>query len=85
MIEGVIYLPENLFYSTCAPGIIIYLNKQKQEERKTRFTCFMQEKNLKKDTRKTTSHPEALNVLPKPLNSLKMQKNLPGWRIKMRL
>ncbi|MFH1684551.1 MAG: N-6 DNA methylase, partial [Candidatus Margulisiibacteriota bacterium] len=29
LIEGVIYLPENLFYNTIAPGIIIFLNKNK--------------------------------------------------------
>jgi len=27
LIEGVIYLPENLFYNTTAPGIILFLNK----------------------------------------------------------
>jgi type I restriction enzyme M protein len=29
LIEGVIYLPENLFYNTTAPGVIIVLNKAK--------------------------------------------------------
>jgi len=29
LIEGVLYLPENLFYNTTAPGIIIFLNKNK--------------------------------------------------------
>ncbi|MDP2158551.1 MAG: N-6 DNA methylase [Nitrospirota bacterium] len=29
LVEGVIYLPENLFYNTTAPGIIIVLNKVK--------------------------------------------------------
>ena len=33
LIEGVIYLPENLFYNTTAPGIIIVLNKAKPKER----------------------------------------------------
>jgi type I restriction enzyme M protein len=33
-IEGVIYLPENLFYNTTAPGIILFLNKAKKRERK---------------------------------------------------
>ena len=32
-IEGVIYLPENLFYNTSAPGIIIVLNNAKSKER----------------------------------------------------
>jgi type I restriction enzyme M protein len=34
LIEGVIYLPENLFYNTTAPGIILFLNKAKAKERK---------------------------------------------------
>jgi type I restriction enzyme M protein len=34
MIEGVIYLPENLFYNTSAPGIIIFLNKVKEHKDK---------------------------------------------------
>jgi type I restriction enzyme M protein len=34
LIEGVIYLPENLFYNTSAPGIIIFLNKAKKHKNK---------------------------------------------------
>ncbi len=34
LIEGVIYLPDNLFYNTSAPGIIIFLNKAKQHKDK---------------------------------------------------
>jgi type I restriction enzyme M protein len=34
LIEGVIYLPENLFYNTTAPGIIIVLNKAKAKDRR---------------------------------------------------
>ncbi len=37
LIEGVIYLPENLFYNTTAPGIILFLNKAKPKERKNRL------------------------------------------------
>jgi type I restriction enzyme M protein len=37
LIEGVIYLPENLFYNTTAPGIIIFLNKNKPEELKNKI------------------------------------------------
>jgi type I restriction enzyme M protein len=32
LIEGVIYLPENLFYNTSAPGIVLFLNKKKQHK-----------------------------------------------------
>ncbi|MBU2611705.1 MAG: SAM-dependent methyltransferase, partial [Chloroflexi bacterium] len=34
LIEGVIYLPENLFYNTTAPGIILFLNKAKPAKQK---------------------------------------------------
>lgn len=34
LVEGVIYLPENLFYNTSAPGIIIFLNKSKRYKNK---------------------------------------------------
>jgi type I restriction enzyme M protein len=34
VIEGVIYLPENLFYNTPAPGIVIFLNKSKPKNRR---------------------------------------------------
>lgn len=36
-IEGVILLPENLFYNTPSPGIILLLNRSKAEERKGQF------------------------------------------------
>ncbi len=34
LIESVLYLPENLFYNTTAPGIILFLNKAKPKERR---------------------------------------------------
>lgn len=33
LIESVLYLPENLFYNTTAPGIVVFLNKAKPAER----------------------------------------------------
>ena len=37
LIEGIIYLPENLFYNTSAPGVIIFLNKAKPADRNNRL------------------------------------------------
>jgi type I restriction enzyme M protein len=34
LVEGVVYLPENLFYNTSAPGILLFLSKAKPAERK---------------------------------------------------
>src|SRR5207253_11488548 len=37
LIEGVIYLPENLFYNTPAPGVVIFLHKAKPKERQEKL------------------------------------------------
>ena len=37
LIESVLYLPENLFYNTTAPGVVIFLNKLKSDERKNKL------------------------------------------------
>lgn len=37
LVEGVIYLPENLFYNTSAPGIILILNCDKPTNKKDKF------------------------------------------------
>jgi type I restriction enzyme M protein len=34
LIEGIIYLPENLFYNTSAPGILLFLSRAKPKDRK---------------------------------------------------
>ena len=37
LIEGVVLLPDNLFYNTSAPGIILLLNRSKSEERENQI------------------------------------------------
>jgi type I restriction enzyme M protein len=37
LIESIIYLPENLFYNTTAPGIILFLNMAKAKDRKSKL------------------------------------------------
>lgn len=34
LVENVLYLPENLFYNTSAPGIVLFLNKAKPKKRR---------------------------------------------------
>ena len=43
LVEAVILMPENLFYNTTAPGIILVINKNKKKEN------VAQEGNFKKD------------------------------------
>lgn len=48
LIEGVIYLPENLFYNTTAPGIILFLNKAKPKARKGKLFLLNASKEFEK-------------------------------------
>jgi type I restriction enzyme M protein len=37
LIEGVIYLPDNLFYNTSAPGVVVFLNKTKPKDKQNKL------------------------------------------------
>jgi type I restriction enzyme M protein len=48
LIDGVILLPDNLFYNTSAAGIIVLLNKRKPEARRGKITLVNASKRVKK-------------------------------------
>ena len=48
LIDGVILMPDNLFYNTTAAGIIVVLNKRKPAARKDKIILFNASKHLKK-------------------------------------
>lgn len=48
LIEGVILLPDNLFYNTTAAGIIVVLNKRKPESKKGKITLLNASKRFTK-------------------------------------
>lgn len=48
LIDGVILLPDNLFYNTSAAGIIVLLNKRKPEARKGKITLVNASKRVRK-------------------------------------
>lgn len=48
LIESVILLPENLFYNTSAPGIIIFFRKQKPKERQGKILLINASKEFQK-------------------------------------
>ena len=48
LIEGVVYLPENLFYNTTAPGIILFLNRKKPANRKNKIFLLNASKEFEK-------------------------------------
>jgi type I restriction enzyme M protein len=52
LVDGVILLPDNLFYNTMAAGIIVVLSKQKPKARKGKITLVDASKEFKKGTPK---------------------------------
>lgn len=48
LVEGVILLPDNLFYNTTAPGVIVVLNKRKPESKKGKITLLNASKRFTK-------------------------------------
>ena len=50
LIEGVIYLPENLFYNTTAPGILLFLNKAKPKRQRDKMFLVNASRVFTKDT-----------------------------------
>ena len=66
LIEGVIYLPENLFYNTTAPGIILVLNRAKPRSARTSSSCSTPAASSPRATRRTTSPTTPSPASPTP-------------------
>lgn len=64
-IEGVILMPENLFYNTNAPGVIVVLNKQKQKARKGRTVLINASGEFKKGQPKNYLTPAGIEKIAK--------------------
>lgn len=60
LIEGVVYLPENLFYNTSAPGIILFLNRDKAPEQRERLFLVNASQAFAKGTPKNYLSEEAV-------------------------
>lgn len=48
LIEGVLYLPENLFYNTSAPGVVIFLHKNKPAAQRNKLFLLNASRSFKK-------------------------------------
>ncbi|MEW5757234.1 MAG: N-6 DNA methylase [Pseudomonadota bacterium] len=48
LIEGVLYLPENLFYNTSAPGVVVFLHKNKPQAQKNKLFLLNASRSFKK-------------------------------------
>lgn len=63
LIDGVILLPDNLFYNTSAAGVIVVLNKRKPAVRKDRIVLLNASKRLKKGKPKNYIPEDAIRPL----------------------
>ena len=63
LIDGVILLPENLFYNTPAAGVIVVLNKRKSAARKGRITLLNASRHFKKGRPKNYLPEEDIKAL----------------------
>lgn len=69
LIEGVILLPDNLFYNTTAPGVIVVLNKRKPESKKCKITLVNASKRATKGRPKNHLEEEVVVELAKLYNA----------------
>lgn len=69
LIEGVILMPDNLFYNTTAPGVIVVLNKRKPESKKGRITLVNASKRFTKGKPKNHLANEDVTDLARLFNS----------------
>ena len=63
LIDGVILLPENLFYNTTAAGVVVVLNKRKPAARRGRITLLNASKNFRKGRPKNYLPEEDIRAL----------------------
>lgn len=62
-LEGVIYLPENLFYNTSAPGILLILDKNKTMRKKNKLFLINASRIFEKGDPKNYITEEGINKI----------------------
>lgn len=76
LIESVLYLPENLFYNTTAPGVVIFLNKAKAKTRKDKLLLVNASQIFEKGDPKNFIPPAGIDRLADILITWKQQDKL---------
>ena len=76
LIEGVILLPENLFYNTSAPGIILLLNRSKPEERKEQILLINLSQYFEKGKPKNILTDDAIEAATEVYQAWKSREKL---------
>ena len=75
-IEGVILLPENLFYNTTAPGIILLLNKKKPVKRKNEIILINASNYFVKEKPKNVLTDDGIKAVSKAYSNWKSKEKL---------
>ncbi len=76
LVEGVIYLPENLFYNTSAPGIILIINCNKPAENKGKFLLVNASKHFIKGDPKNYIPDESIAKIAEVFTEWKEEEKL---------
>ncbi|BCN68217.1 N-6 DNA methylase [Rhodococcus hoagii] len=69
LVEGVILLPDNLFYNTTAAGVIVVLNKRKPESKKGKITLLNASRRITKGRPKNHLADKDVDELAKLYNA----------------
>ncbi len=75
LIESVLYLPENLFYNTSAPGIVLFLNKAKHKARQSKVLLVNASRIFEKGDPKNFIPPEGLDRIADTPSAGRKRKN----------
>ena len=76
LIESVLYLPENLFYNTTAPGIVLFLNKAKPKARQGKVLLVNASQIFEKGDPKNFIPPEGIARIADTLLGWKEEEKL---------
>lgn len=76
LIESVLYLPENLFYKTSAPGIVMFLNKAKSKDRQSKIFLVNASQVFEKGDPKNFIPPEGIKRIADTLLNWKEEDKL---------
>lgn len=76
LIESVLYLPENLFYNTTAPGIVLFLNRAKPKSQQGKVLLVNASQIFKKGDPKNFIPPEGIDRIAQTLIGWKEAKKL---------
>ena len=76
LIESVLYLPENLFYNTTAPGIVLFLNKAKPKSQQGKVLLVNASQTFEKGDPKNFIPPEGIARIARTLLEWKEEEKL---------